>query len=235
MSEVVGNGMLAKAFMARSSDVTLPDGCVFFCSGVSNSSEVKKSEFQRERELAIKEINKADASTFVYFSSVASVTESSEYYKHKLEMENVVGDLSKSYLIFRLPQVVGCVNNNTLFPSFIRKIKKGEPLEIYSKSTRCLIDVDDVVRLSSFILKKGYENTTIDLCPCDSITPLELARLISKEVGVKSKVEIVDKGGSYPYGSHEDKTIIGEDDSIFSKNYYSLVVKKYAKKIFAIT
>jgi len=184
---VVGRGMLARAF--ESNDL---NDCLFFCSGVSKSSEKNIKEFEREKTLLIENMDLHNDKCFVYFSSILSSSRSNEYYNHKFEIEQYISQNSKNYLIIRLPQVAGKVLNNTLFPFLVKSIYSGSILKIFTTSKRAIVDVDDIYEGFNLIFKSGLRNRVIDFCPNYSFEPIELAQLISSYLKKNLNVEYID-------------------------------------------
>ena len=96
--------MIARAFAPVYSD---NQDVVIFASGVSNSSETRQEAFEREKALLSHWAR--GGHRLVYFST-CSVADPSQirkpYVRHKLEMESIV-EGTGSYVIFRLPQIVG--------------------------------------------------------------------------------------------------------------------------------
>ena len=220
---VVGSGMLARAFQKSKSD-----GCTFFCSGVSNSTEINSAEFEREAALLKKSLQYSDC--LVYFSSILATTKQNKYYEHKDRMEQLVKSLSDEYIIVRLPQVAGEVLNNTLLPSFIKKIYFEEKFEIYNNAPRSLIDVEDVVTLFDNIYRNNIRNQTINFCPGYEFQPIDLVRVIGDLLGKKPNINIV----------HKESIQLCEQSSLLSEyveslgdlnTYLERVAKKYTERI----
>ena len=110
---VIGNGMLATKF------VTYLNCQKFlkFASGVSNSKEVRSSEFQREFELLKTTIQKYPALHLVYFSTCSMYDpeeQGSEYVLHKIKLENYIKKHVQLYSIFRISQIIAIAKNQTL-------------------------------------------------------------------------------------------------------------------------
>jgi hypothetical protein len=221
---VVGRGMLARAF--GSNDL---NECLFFCSGVSNSSEKNINEFEREKNLLIEKMYFHNDKCFVYFSSILSSSRSNEYYNHKFEVEEYISKNSKNYLIIRLPQVAGKVLNNTLFPFLVKSIYSGGILKIFTASKRAIVDVDDIYKGFNLIFKSGVRNKVIDFCPNYSFEPIELAQLISDYLKKDLNVEFID------YESIQEckpSKIVKEFNLFDSKYVYlSKIVSKYTPEI----
>ena len=158
---IIGKGLIAKAFEKYNDN----DNVIIFSSGVSNSSETRESEFEREESL-LKEslpLNKK----LIYFSTVSVVDGSlkSPYINHKIKMENLISDNHSNYLIFRLPIVIGNnANKITFFNSLKDKINNGEELKVFNVS-RYLIDVDDLSNtLPILIDDENEKNKTLNIC-----------------------------------------------------------------------
>ena len=226
ISNVVGSGMLAKAFQNSESR-----GCIFFCSGVSNSTESNPDEFEREVALFKKNLQYDHSNCLVYFSSVLAPTKKNKYYEHKNRMEQLVKTLSHEYLILRLPQVAGNVLNNTLLPSFIKKIYFEEKFEVYSNAPRSLIDVDDVVKIFDKIYKNNVRNKTINLCPGYAFQPVELTEIIGELLGKTPNIAIVEKDSIQL--CEQDSAIIFDYQSLLGdlNTYLERVADKYTKSI----
>jgi nucleoside-diphosphate-sugar epimerase len=158
---IIGKGLIAKAFEKYNDN----NNVIIFSSGVSNSSETKESEFEREESL-LKEhllLNKK----IIYFSTVSVVDSSlkSPYINHKIKMEKMISDNHSNYLIFRLPIVIGNnANNITFFNSLKDKINNNEDLKVFSVG-RYLIDIDDLSEtLPTLIDNYSEKNKTLNIC-----------------------------------------------------------------------
>lgn len=206
---------------------------MFFCSGVSNSSEVRSSEFNREKKLLIEILTKKKDECIVYFSSILAPSESNDYYKHKFEMEQYIAQNSNEYLILRLPQVAGATNNQTLLPFFIKNIYEEKTLTVYKECTRSLIDVDDVVKGFDALYSESVVNKIIDFCPDYTFHPLELAEIIANYLGKNLKVNLVDSKSIQTCSPSQEvlkQSLFGTKNSYLTK-----IVKKYSKSILALT
>lgn len=123
---IVGHGDIASALKDRS-------GFVFFASGVSNSQESRESEYQREKELLLRQDHSL---RLVYFGSLSVfypvVTKYSNprYAEHKLEMEELVKTTFPHYTIVRLGNIIWGKNPNTLVNKIRKLLKDGESFEI---------------------------------------------------------------------------------------------------------
>ena len=117
---IIGNGDIASVLTDRV-DV------IYFASGVSNSSCTDWHEFQRERDLLLKQ-NKFQH--LVYFSSLSIYYVKTPYTNHKRIMENLVKDNFATSTIVRLGNITWGDNPNTLINYLKNKIKNKEPYEV---------------------------------------------------------------------------------------------------------
>lgn len=118
---IIGQGNIAKILNER-------EGALFFASGVSNSSCTDSFQFERERKLLSTFYN-INICCF-YFSSIAVAFNELPYFRHKLQMEQLIKDNFKNYNIIRIGNIEWDQNPNT-FLNFLRnKIAMGEEVEI---------------------------------------------------------------------------------------------------------
>lgn len=108
---IIGSGDIAKTLIEEGLD---RDGFTFFASGVSNSKETRKEEFQREAEL----LNAQSAyQQIVYFSSLCVYYSYSDYARHKTKMEFRAGGFQFCTII-RLGNITWGRNPNTIINYF---------------------------------------------------------------------------------------------------------------------
>jgi UDP-2-acetamido-2,6-beta-L-arabino-hexul-4-ose reductase len=112
---VIGNGSLATVFF---DEFNSNDEILIFASGVSDSTENKEENFNREKNLLSETIKNNYEKKIVYFSSIFVGFKETKYYSHKLEMENLISTTCKNFLIIRLPQVVGEKGNKKKYCKF---------------------------------------------------------------------------------------------------------------------
>ena len=229
--EIIANGLISKAFKKTNFN----NNFIFFASGVSNSRNENHLNFQREFNLLKETINKFKFKHIIYFSTCSlNDPEITKYKEHKKEIERYIIDNCVSYNIFRLPQVVGVVNNNTLISYLIRNIKYGKKILINSKTTRHLLDVEDLPRISKIILNKGLSNKITDIAPAYNIDVLSIVKFISFELKIDYKAKVVNDGFKQNILISPLEDFLGSDDRIFQKDYWKLVLKKYIKNIYKI-
>jgi nucleoside-diphosphate-sugar epimerase len=216
---IIGKGLIAKAFEKYNDD----NDIIIFSSGVSNSSETKESEFEREESL-LKEhllLNKK----LIYFSTVSVIDGSlkSPYINHKIKMEKMISDNHSNYLIFRLPIVIGNnANKITFFNSLKDKINNGEELKVFSVG-RYLIDIDDLSEtLPTLIDNYSENNKTLNIC-FDNFSSV-------KEI-IKRMEFYLNKNSEKVYIDCDSNTIVDNYyfNNLFKKSndYNEIIFQKY--------
>lgn len=143
---IIGNGTIAKVLTDRSDRL-------YFASGVSNSREERESEYQREKDLLLKQNHYIH---IVYFSSLGMFTADTRYFRHKREMELLIKTWPH-HTIVRIGNITWNNNNPNTFINFLRdKIKKGEPFEIKDEY-RYIVDKDEFLYWINLIPKWNCE------------------------------------------------------------------------------
>jgi hypothetical protein len=117
---IIGHGDIASVLKDRK-DRT------YFASGVSNSSEKRESEYQREIHLLLKQDKSRH---LVYFSSLSVYYADTRYVRHKMHMEDLVRKNFPRYTILRMGNITWGDNPHTLINFFRIQVKKKEPLKI---------------------------------------------------------------------------------------------------------
>jgi hypothetical protein len=148
---IIGNGDIASVLNDR-------EGVIFFVSGVSNSNEIRESEFMREIEL----LNKQDKTKCLFYISSISVDDkeklsSNRYLQHKLQMEELIKLNFKNYNIIRIGNIIWGTNPNTFINYIKNKKSKGEPVQIKDEY-KYIIDRDQLVMLTDNLPLNG-QNT----------------------------------------------------------------------------
>lgn len=126
--EVIGHGDVARVLKWECEE---RPGVVFFASGVSNSQEVRESEYQREKDLLLSQDRDK---RLVYFGSLSIFHNEEEkwnrYTRHKREMEELVMEEFPKYCIVRLGNIDWGNNPHTLINTLRDRVVTGEPVEI---------------------------------------------------------------------------------------------------------
>lgn len=202
---IIGNGLIARGFASRYAN---DDGIVIFASGVSNSAETGAEAFLREKSMLMDAL--AMGRKLLYFSSCGLISSSEllrPYMRHKAEMEDAVL-ASGQGLVLRLPQVVGNTTNPNTLTNFLRdRIVLHEPIDVWIKAERNLIDIDDVVAIITDFLRFWPSNHRVLTIAAGKSTPIpEIVAAMEDALGIRAIKRIVDAGEPLPV----DSTIVLE-------------------------
>ncbi|OHB92411.1 MAG: hypothetical protein A2Z57_12075 [Planctomycetes bacterium RIFCSPHIGHO2_12_39_6] len=160
---IIGKGDIASALTDQVDKI-------FFASGVSNSSCTDWHQYQREKDLLLKQ---SKFSHLVYFSTLSIYYTDTPYTRHKKIMEHLVKDNFAVSTIVRIGNITWGRNPNTLINFLKAKIENGEPRE-----------VQDVFR---YIINKGEFLHWISLIP-DWTTEMNLT---GKQLKVSEIVKLI--------------------------------------------
>lgn len=224
---IIGSGMIANAFQKFKENKEV----LIFASGVSNSQEIQDSAFNREKELLEANIEKLKNSLFVYFSTCSIMDPSmmdSLYRQHKLDMEEIIKTRHKRYYIFRLPQVVGRTKSPTLIHYLHDKMKLNEPFDLWEKSTRNLIDVEDVFKIANYIISnKIFLNDTINIAASKSHKVKDIVNIMENIFNQTFQYRSINRGTSYEIDTSQIASITQNLKIDFSESYIQNVITKY--------
>jgi nucleoside-diphosphate-sugar epimerase len=218
---IVGNGMLANAFKKYEND----ENIVIYASGVSNSSEKNDSEYNREFELLKQNISNKK---LVYFSTISIFDPSlidSKYTKHKRAIEEYIRNNCESFIIFRLPIIIGNSGNKNIFFNFIKnKLLNNETIQIRENSFRYIIDLDDLIEeLPYFIdnFNRQIFNVAFENRDSTKNIVLKMKEILQSE----SLIETINEINQSNYLI--DNFFFLKETKKRDENYNNLILKKY--------
>lgn len=226
---VIGDGAIANRFASYS----LQSKHLIFAGSVHDSSIADAIKISTEEDAiraALAAIN--NSVMFVYFSSCSiddATQGASPYVAHKKRMEQLIQASASSYLIFRLPQVLGLADNEGgLVSGLVNAITRGEPFELWRDATRNFIDLDDVYSIAHAILADGANNNRVIniASPCSTPVP-QLVSLLESYFGKSGNYELVVRAGSYPLDTCAISDVILRLGIDFGPDYLLRAVGKY--------
>lgn len=112
---IIGSGDIASVLPDR-------EDLLFFASGVSNSGELRESEYEREANLLL---DQPRGSHIVYFSSLAVFYSQTRYAQHKRDMEQMIKLNFPLYTIVRIGNITWGDNPHTLI-NYLKAHPKAE-------------------------------------------------------------------------------------------------------------
>lgn len=159
---VIGAGLIANAFKHLADDSSV----IIFASGVSNSSETRESEYQRETSLLLSSLERSGDKKFVYFSSCKLSEPGGDidrYYLHKKQMEDTVLSHATNSYVCRLPQLFGELKPHpTLINYLFFCIYQQTPFSLQEGATRYVLHTEDLVSLTELYLRETPGKPIID-------------------------------------------------------------------------
>ena len=225
---VIGNGMVAKRFESYKTN----DDFIIFASGVSNSKTTESTAYNRETLCLLKTIEKYKNKTLVYFStcSLYDPGESdSPYVLHKRKLEEFIQKNVAYYYIFRVSNLVGKSSNpNTILNFYYSHMSNKINFDLWSNSSRNLIDTDDMYRIVDHLLmKEMYKNQIINIANPDSYNVKEIITALEIALGTKANYTSLPKGSRFLIDISLILPVIRELKINFSESYLSHLIKKY--------
>lgn len=138
---IIGNGDIASILNDR-------EDVIFFVSGVSNSSETRESEYDRERVLLLKQ----DTTKCIFYFSTISIDDEtkrdeSRYISHKMEMEYIIKAQWDNYNIIRIGNI-DWGNNPHTFINYIRNKIKNNQAVLIRDEYKFIINVEQLLLLT---------------------------------------------------------------------------------------
>ncbi|XUY29653.1 NAD-dependent epimerase/dehydratase family protein [Agrobacterium sp. rho-8.1] len=223
---IIGRGLVASAFVPYfDSDQDV----IVFAAGVSNSGETRGEEFLREEKMLRGYLEAAGQ--LLYFGSCSVFDPemaNTQYVRHKLEMEALVGSYTGN-AIFRLPQVVGTSSNSNLLTNFLcQKIENGERFNVWKNARRNLIDVDDIAAIVTHMIRKGDPKEGVyNIASPFSVSILNIVEVFEKVLGKKAVYSLIDAGSGYDIDVPDVKRAASDLNISFDEDYIERTVRKY--------
>ncbi|WP_312389417.1 hypothetical protein [Chryseobacterium sp.] len=220
---IIGNGLIANALK----NIDTKDN-LFFASGVSNSLETRRSEFEREFTLLKDTLEKYPENKLIYFSTLSVNDQSkqdSHYVLHKLEMEDFIKSHFKNYLILRIGNIVGKGGNpNTLFNYLRNQITTDNKFTVHNNARRLLIDMDDITRFLADICPE-INNKTVNYAFPYYYNLKEIIAAIEEKIGKKAIYDEINEGDFYQVDFEEN---VNQFFSNFNaEDYIKSLAQKY--------
>lgn len=193
---IIGTGQLAKVFAGY-----IDENVCLFASGVSDSSCVDSTAFDREKSLLLSTLRTYPAKRFIYFSSCALSAadyEKNAYYNHKADMEDLVAKHANHHFIFRIPQFFGdLIHHKTLINFIYESIQGGLEFNVYNDAHRYVIEAEDVRKLVLLFLENSNENLTIDLANPYRYPVTEIVETFERLLNKEAYCNIVTRTDKY--------------------------------------
>jgi nucleoside-diphosphate-sugar epimerase len=218
---IVGKGLIASAFLEAGFQ---SDQHVIFASGVSNSNETNTEAFAREWDLIQHHLG--ENTTFVYFSTTSIFDPTKQnlpYIRHKKEIEHWILRHARSYLLVRLPIMVGRSENpHTLINYIVSAIIAQRPVSIHALACRHILDIDDLVYLLMPYLSNHSLNIKINILGSEQLPVPKLVMGLEQVLGKRGQFTWIQEGACYDVPGHEGECIM-----VPQEDYMERVFTKY--------
>jgi nucleoside-diphosphate-sugar epimerase len=223
---IIGTGLIASAFSKSEKKY---DNLIIFASGVSDSKQTDVNEYRREESLILNTINENKGLKFIYFSSMLAGIKNNQYYNHKVNIEKLITDNAKKYLIFRAPQIIGHTGNkNNIINAFKNSILNENTVNVFSNAKRAIIDVDDLVNIVNYCVDKTT-CSIINISNIEKISVFELVTKISNVMKTYPTIHLVNEDINNNWDV-ENSEIINEAIQFLNINaqgYTDKIIRKY--------
>lgn len=225
---VIGNGLLAKKFYSYNTS----DSYIVFASGVSNSGNKLKSEFNREKDLLLNTIANNPGKTIIYFGTCSvydTMLSSSLYVLHKLAMEELIAKQAGNYHIFRISNLAGKTENpNTVLNYFAQHILNQSPFSLWTNSSRNIIDIDDAFLVCDYIIQNAlFTNEIVNIANPDNYPVSDIVAVLETHFNQKGNYSLVEKESNPVIDTSAIKGIIAKLNINFDSNYLPRTIEKY--------
>jgi nucleoside-diphosphate-sugar epimerase len=228
---VVGNGLVASRFSSYSN----ADDFLIFASGVSDSKYSTQKDFDREQELLMQYLRHHPGKQFIYFST-CSVTdrdlEDTPYVGHKLRIETLIQNEAARYNIFRLTHLAGNLRNrNTILNFLYFHIQEGEHFDLWQQAERNIMDIDDVFRVTDFVLTNGlFPNHILNIGNTRNYSVQYIVHCLESFTHKKAHYSTKQKGAKLFIDLAEVKPVFDQLGIEFNQDYLPKLLEKYYPK-----
>lgn len=218
---IVGQGLIATAFKHSVFDAA---DLVVFASGVSNSTETRQENFDRETVLLDSYLTKDKP--IIYFSTTSLFDPSktdTPYIRHKLFLEERIMQRAAQHTIIRLPILIGRTDNpHTLINFLVKAIRGGQPITLHQNACRHLLDIDDLVTLVTRSMDPAKKAQIINILGSGSIRVPDLVGKIEHLLEKQGVFTWTDTGACYDIPQDAGPVIYVEQP-----DYVDHILKKY--------
>jgi len=223
---IIGNGLMSKALK----DIDL-NNYIFFASGVSDSKTTDESLFNREKNLLLETVKNNKAKKIIYFSTCDvydSSKSTSPYLKHKLNIENIIKNNCKFWLIFRVSQVIGIGGNkNNLLYKLCSNIISKKNFLLNSNYDRNLVHISELKTIILIYLSEL--NKIINIANPLNIKVADIVKYIEEFTSKKAIFDINTDKNIYQIPLDNKFPFELFDASTYYKNKIKLFVQEFIK------
>ncbi|MBS1730968.1 MAG: NAD-dependent epimerase/dehydratase family protein [Bacteroidetes bacterium] len=229
---IIGNGMVAKGFRAYDQN----DEVIIFASGVSNSANTDRSQFDKEQAILEKAILENPFRKFIYFSTCSVYDHSlrqAPYVLHKLAMEALIENTHSNFLIFRVSNIAGKTKNpHTVLNYFYNHIMDGSHFNLWETAQRNIISMDDLFSICDYIIQHTlFKNEILNVANKKNYDVKYIVQELEKFTGRKAHFTSLQKGSGPLINLSKIDSLFTKMNIQFNDDYLQKVMHKYFNKI----
>ena len=219
---IIGRGLIASSL--RRYESLHPD-TIAFATGVSDSSCVVATEYDRETSMLLDVLDEAsrDDLRVVYFSGggaiygwgpepvgeAGALRPTTAYGRHQIAAEAIVASTPGRHVIVRVPNVIGPTGHqHQLIPALVRQVVDGR-VTVFRGAARDLIDVDDMAAVLMELLDCVKEPVTVNLATGWSIPVEEIVAELCSVLELDPIVSRVATGTVQAFATKRLAALIG--------------------------
>ena len=231
---IIGNGFIAGNFKSYSKLLKKLNIYLYAC-GVSNSQCTNIRILEKDFKTLVNFQKKYDQNKKILYFSTCGIYDPSRknkpYFVNKVKIEKFIKRNFINYLIIRVPEIVGKSNNKKNLINFLyEKITKKKKFNLWLKSTRSIIDIDDLSKILIFIIKnKNIKNKIINIANPKKISILNIVKEIERLTSIKAKYKLIKikKSKGWKINTFYIKDVMTKIKIKFDKKYLKRVLRKY--------
>lgn len=222
---IIGSGIIANSFINLNLN---HDNLCIFASGVSNSLEINKKEFDKELDLLKKIILENPKKKLIYFSTISIETKPlTPYTNHKLKLENYINQNCDDYLILRLSNVVSYnQSKHQIIGYFYNCLINQIPIEVSPTCKRNLIDAEDIPFILEILINK-ISNKIISVCFSNDITVQEIINYLEDINNFTFNIKNIKNINEKEIDNSEFLNLIKGSEYKFNINPFNILKKYY--------
>ena len=232
--KIIGKGFIAQNLKK----IKTSNKYIIYAAGVSNSNLKNKKKYYYEVKRIKTFLKKKIQGKVIIYISTLSVNnkflKNDLYVKNKLIIEDLIKNNQNSYIIFRLPQIVGKSKNKyTLTNSIYNSIRKNKKFVLWKGSVRNLLDIADLkFIIEKYINNEPLKNSIINLYNPRSIKIENLIKIFENILKKKAIIKVLSKKNkNVNYKNLNKKFNLRKKyfKNIIKSNYYEKTIEKYYK------
>ena len=151
------------------------------------------------------------------------------YVLHKLNMESLIQNFKGTYHIFRISNLAGRTKNpHTVLNFFFQHIASGNPFQVWQKSFRNIVDIEDAARTCHHIYSNGlFKNEITNIANLQNYPVHQIVKTIEMFLGKKGNFTFFEKESNPSIDTTAIENIYLYLGINFGKEYLENILTKY--------